>query len=199
MKKTEPNDTRRKPPVLEGRRIYLRELRPSDVNPHYCRWLNDPEVNQYLESRFAPATEASIRSFVQGCSDDSRCILFGIRLSENDEHIGNIKLGPIDPFHRRAEIGILIGEKRLWGKGYASEALSMVVEFAFTRLDLHKLSAGCYSVHENSIKLFTKCGFEIDGVRSQHWRSQDKYVDGILFGLINPRHASRKERTDRGS
>jgi RimJ/RimL family protein N-acetyltransferase len=182
------------PPVLRGKRIYLKELRPSDVNAAYCRWMNDPGVNQYLESRFQPATEKSIKRFVQGVLDDPNSCLFGIRLRENDEHIGNIKIGPITLRHYLAEVGILIGEKRLWGKGYASEALNLLIEFAFNGLKLHKLSAGCYSVHESSFSLFTKSGFEVDGVRKQHWFSQGKYVDGILFGLINPMHRKQEKQ-----
>lgn len=175
------------PPVLEGSRIYLREMDPSEVSPEYCGWLNDPVVNQYLESRFQNATVKSVQSFVRKMKGDPANILFAIRLRSSDRHIGNIKLGPIENNHRRAEIGLVIGEKDCQGKGFASESMVLVSHYAFNVLMLHKLTAGCYAVNKESMALFTRCGFEIDGIRKRHCFYNSTYVDVVLFGLFNPR------------
>ena len=92
-------------------------------------------------------------------------IFLAIVLKDNKKHIGNIKIGPINWYHRLAEIGIMIGEKDCWGKGYAAEAISLLADFAFSKLNLHKLTAGCYEQNQGSLKAFQKAGFEVEEVK----------------------------------
>ncbi len=171
---------------LEGERIYLREVRPSDVNEHYYRWMNDPEVTRFLESRFAPNSVEKLREYVVGKLGDRDNIFLAIILKEKDRHIGNIKLGPIQWIHRQADIGLLIGEKECWGKGYASEAIRLISDYAFYVLNLHKVTAGCYGSNEGSARAFQKAGFAVEGIRKEQFYSNGSYVDEILLRLIRP-------------
>ena len=171
-------------PFLVGERLYLREVRPSDVNDAYYRWMNDPEVTQYLESRFAPNSMETLQEYVKNFLGDKDNIFLAIVLKENHKHIGNIKMGPINWFHRLADIGVMLGEKDSWGKGYASEAISLLAEHAFRTLNLHKLTAGCYESNQGSLKAFQKAGFEIEGIRKKHGFLNGEYVDSILLGKI---------------
>ena len=150
---------------LEGERIYLREVRASDANENYYRWMNDPEVTQYLESRFYPNSLESLREYVASKTGDREEVFLAIVLKDGDRHIGNIKLGPINWIHRFADVGILIGEQDCWGKGYATEVIRLVMHYAFSVLNLHRLTAGCYSLNQGSAKSFQKAGFVVDGVR----------------------------------
>jgi RimJ/RimL family protein N-acetyltransferase len=171
---------------LKGKRIYLREIRLSDVNENYLRWVNDPDVIQYLEVRHNPPRSIeSLKEFVKRVSNDKDTVFMAIVLNKNDMHIGNIKLGPINRQHRLAEVGLLIGEKGYWGKGYATEAISLMVQYAFNTFKLHKLTSGCYALNKGSIKVFQKNGFEIEGIREKHCLYNDRYTDVKLFGLIN--------------
>ncbi|WP_202882291.1 GNAT family N-acetyltransferase [Candidatus Manganitrophus noduliformans] len=171
---------------LEGKRIYLREVRPSDVNERYYRWMNDPEITRFLESRFAPNAIENLRDYVAGKLGDRDNLFLAIVLKEEDRHIGNIKLGPIQWIHRLADIGLLIGEKDCWGKGYATEAIQLVSDYAFNVLNLHKVAAGCYGPNEGSARAFQKAGFVVEGVRKEQFYSNGSYVDDILLGLIRP-------------
>ena len=175
---------------LVGECIYLREVRPSDVNENYYRWMNDPEVTQYLESRFAPNSMETLQEYVRNFMGNKDNIFLAIVLKENHKHLGNIKMGPIDWFHRLADIGVMLGEKDSWGKGYASEAISLLSEHAFKNLNLHKLTAGCYKPNEGSLKAFEKAGFETEGVRKKHCFFNGKYVDAILLGLLNEKEGN---------
>jgi len=169
---------------LEGERIYLRGVYPEDVNETYCRWMNDSAVNKYLESRFYPHSLETLRDYVKGKLGDAESPFFAIILKDGDRHIGNIKLGPINTIHRFADIGIIIGEKDCWGKGYATEAICLVVDYAFKTLNLHKVTAGFYEPNKQSMKAFEKAGFSQEGVRKSHCYCEGKYVDDILFGLV---------------
>lgn len=167
---------------IEGSRLYLRDVESSDVTDAYVRWMNDPEVTRFLESRFKEHTRESLLRFVNGLEEDSSNVLLAIVLREGDRHIGNIKLGPIDWKHKRGEIGLLIGERDTWGHGYASEAIDLVSRLAFEQLDLYKVYAGCYSNNTGSLKAFLNAGFEREGVRPRHFLSDDRWVDHVLLG-----------------
>lgn len=157
-------------PRWNTERIELFMLRPEHVGPAYVGWLGDPEVNRYLESRFATHTEQSTREFVQGCLDDPQALFLGIRSKLLDSrHVGNIKLAPIDARHGLAEIGILIGESLAWGRGIASDAISALAAIAEDQLSLRKLTAGCYASNVGSQKAFQRAGFEIEGERHDHF------------------------------
>ncbi|MFC1590916.1 GNAT family N-acetyltransferase [Thermodesulfobacteriota bacterium] len=172
--------------LLEGERLCLRPVVPDDANEAYCRWMNDPAVNQYLESRFSTHTLETLREYVEGRLGDADSPFFAIVLKEGDRHIGNIKLGPIDRTHRFADVGIIIGEQDCWGKGYAAEAIGLIVKYAFETLDLHKLTAGFYAPHVQSMQAFLKAGFVQEGVRKSHCYCDGRYVDDILVGLVRP-------------
>ena len=169
---------------IKGERIYLREVRPSDVNENYYRWMNDPEVTRYLESRFYPNSMEGLREYVAGKLGDRDNVFLAIVLKDGDRHIGNIKLGPINWIHRLADVGILIGEKDCWGKGYATEAIRLVVDYAFRELNLHKVTAGCYDANQGSVRAFLKAGFTQEGVRKSQVYCDGQYVDTILMGII---------------
>jgi len=171
---------------LESERIYLREVKPSDVNEDYYRWMNDPSVTGYLESRFFPNSVEGLRCYVSAKLGDHDNVFLAIILKDQDRHIGNIKLGPINWIHRFADIGIMIGAKDCWGKGYATEAICLIADYAFRVLNLHKLTAGCYDANQRSAKAFQKAGFVIEGVRKQHFYHDGMYVDDILLALLNP-------------
>lgn len=171
---------------MQGERIYLRKVSPDDVNEAYCRWMNDPTTNRFLESRFYPHSIETLREYVVNKQGDNLNAFFAIVLNDGDRHIGNIKLGPVDSNHRLADIGILIGEKDCWGKGYALEAINLIVDYAFDTLNLHKVTAGCYAPNKGAIRAFEKAGFIQEGVRKAHCFFEGEYVDDVLLGLVRP-------------
>jgi len=174
--------------AISGKRLYLEYLTPSKVSQRYVDWLNDREVNQYLEARFGcPYTLESVREFVEAQYKDPDSHMFGIFMREGDRHIGNIKVGPINRRHNFAEVGIVIGEKSMWGKGLGSEAVGLASRYAFEKLGLHKLVAGCYSDNKGSEKAFAAAGYVREGVVRKKFMCNGKYVDDIIFGIANPK------------
>ena len=167
---------------LLGERILLRELRVSDVGENYYSWMNDSAVNQFLESRFFPQSLESIIEFTASSNRDPDVVLFAIVEIKSKIHIGNIKLGPINWIHRNAEMGLLIGEKIFWGQGFASEAISLVCEYARNLLNLHKVTAGCYSSNIGSAKAFEKAGFQVEGIRKEQVFVKGSFEDTMLLG-----------------
>jgi RimJ/RimL family protein N-acetyltransferase len=172
---------------IQGERIYLREVSTSDIDKGYHRWMNDPEVIRYTESRFSSYTRQDLEEYIVKMQNDDSSLFLAIVLNEIHRHIGNIKLGPINTYHRLASVGILIGEKECWGKGYATEAIRLLANYAFEHLNLHKLTAGCIDANKGGMKAFQKAGFSIEGIQREHNHWNGAYHDVILFGLINER------------
>lgn len=113
-----------------------------------------------------------------------RRVVFTIVDKQGKELIGNIKLGPMDWNNQRAEIGILFGERDFWGQGIATEAIRLIAEHAFRRLNLHKLTAGCHNKKRWVKKPFKKVGFTQEGGRMEHAHSDGGYTDVIELGLL---------------
>lgn len=170
---------------LESERIYLKLMEDKDINKSYLSWINDPAVNRFLESRFKKWTLRNLRKYVNDMQNNRDSLFFAIILKDRGRHIGNIKIGHINRIHKFADIGILIGDKSCWGKGYAKEAIKLVADYAFRSLKLHKLTAGAYATNAGSVKAFRKAGFSIEGVRLKHYRESAGYVDCVLMGCIN--------------
>ena len=170
---------------IDGDRIYLREVELSDVNQAYVDLLNDPEVSQFLETRYEVQTLDSVHEYVEQMIVNKHELFLAICLKENDKHIGNIKLGQINPIHKFAEVSLFIGGKDQWGKGLATESISILIIYAFSTLKLHKLTAGCYANNMGSLQAFRKAGFIEEGIWKSHYLFKGVYVDRVCLGIIN--------------
>lgn len=170
--------------IIEGDKIFLRRLTEDDVTEDYVRWMNDPEINQYLESRFTVQTIESTKAFIRSVTNDNN-YQFGIFVKESGKHVGNIKVGGVNPIHRYANIGFLIGEKEYWGQGIATEAIRLATDFAFNTLNLHKVWGGAYAPNVGSINAFLKNGFQQEGNKRSQYLCHGEYVDDIIFGKVN--------------
>lgn len=166
--------------------LELRCLHEGDVGDVYLGWLNDPLVNQYLEVRHAPPQSvAELRQFVSDVNASPDNLLLGMFTQNGRRHIGNIKLGSINWHHRRADIGIICGERAEWGKGYATTAIRLLSDFAEQQLDLRRLAAGCYSGNEGSLRAFQKAGFTLEATLPDYWQLSDgSTVSQHLLGRV---------------
>ncbi|GAA6170848.1 hypothetical protein NBRC116592_05180 [Colwellia sp. KU-HH00111] len=178
---------------LENNNIYLRNVCLTDVNDSYYQWLNDPQVNQFLETRFVVQSKEKIAEFVTSKDGDPNEILLAICDKEQDLHIGNIKLGAINWYHRRAEISLLVGNKKYWGKGIATQAIQLISEFAFQTLNLNKLMAGAYQNNIGSIKAFQKCGYKIEGEVEDYVLVNNQGVALIKLGITAKQFLSHQK------
>ena len=168
-------------PLLTDR-LVLRTLTVADATERYLGWMRDPEATRFLESRLVDHDLGSLREFIRTSNDSAGSLLLGIYLADGS-HIGNIKLGPIDAYHSHAAIGLLIGERDQWGKGYATEAISALTAHSFRELRLEKLYAGCYASNVGSARAFLKAGWSEEGRNRSHWRSNGGREDNVQLGI----------------
>lgn len=150
------------------------------MNKNYLNWLNDTEVNQFLEIRHnIPQSAADLESFVQQALHDQFNYLYGIFYK--NLHVGNIKLS-VDRHYPRADIGLIIGERDCWGKGIAAESIKLISNFGFQNLGLVKITAGAYEPNIGSIKAFLKNDFIIEAKLAKQYRLDGgELVDAVLL------------------
>ena len=174
--------------ILRGNRIELSPVQIQDANDQYLLWLNDVEVNKFLETRWISQTLETVVAHIEKVSSSSTEVLLKIVIAAEGTHIGNIKIGPIDVNNKSAELSYFIGDKSFWGKGYATEAINLCVDYCFETLGLHKVQAGCFEKNIGSQKALLKSGFELEGRLRQRILDIDgDRQDHLWFGRINER------------
>lgn len=156
------------------------DVRDTLASENYPNWMNDPETIRYLESRFYHNTPKSLREYVVEQNANPHVFFLAIR-NKSRIHIGNIKLSNVSVVHRTAEVSLVISS-RYWGQGIGTEAISLISDFAFSVLDLHKLYAGAYSENIASIRAFQRAGFEVEGEIKNMYHTEDGRTGRVLLG-----------------
>jgi len=169
---------------IVGKRIYLRILSSEDVGDDYVKWMRDEETVRFLESKLKTYTLEDLKEYVKIINKSHADSLFGIFLRENNEHIGNIKIGGMDQVHQHGHVGIMIGDKNSWGKGCGKESIQLVTEYAFEELNLNKLIAGISANNIGCYKAFLKAGYNEAGRLKRHMFYKGEFVDKILVEKI---------------
>ena len=143
---------------LENEKIVLKSLSPEVYANKVVEWLSNPNTNTYLFSRYREITCREQIKYIQSMNDSNDSYYFGVFNKETLEFIGTTTCRIKDQVY--LEIGILIGSKRFQGKGYGSNCLSVIEEFAKS-LKLNFLCAGMEVDNHHSINLFKRAGFLI--------------------------------------
>ncbi|OGD71826.1 hypothetical protein A3D09_01530 [Candidatus Collierbacteria bacterium RIFCSPHIGHO2_02_FULL_49_10] len=164
-----------------GSRIYFRKLTESDATPEYAAWLNDPEVNLFLETRKATVEELKI--YIGSQNRNKNCVFLGVFDRTNDKHVGNVRLEPVDWEKKRATLGIVIGNKEYWGKGIGTEATKLAVDYAFQKLGLDEVELGVISENVRARKTFEKAGFKLVRIERRAMNHDGTLYDKVVMAV----------------
>jgi ribosomal-protein-alanine N-acetyltransferase len=170
-------------PFLIGERLYLRGIERKDLTGEYFQWLNDYEVTRYLESGRFPNTVEAMEAYYRDKANSAHDAMFMIVLKEKDRPIGTIKLGSINWVHRTAEYGIMVGARDVWNQGYGTEAGRLLLDYAFRRLNLHKVFLGVTGDHEAAIRSYERLGFRQEGRLTEMVYVDGRYEDKVFMGV----------------
>jgi hypothetical protein len=167
--------------IIKKNFLLLRIISSRDINKNYLHWMNDYDTIKFTEQRFNKNTKTSIKKYVNEKLFSNFDFLFGIFYK--NAHIGNIKIGPINYYHKTAEVSYFIGEKFFLRKGLASQALGLIVHFAFKKIGLKKIVAYCYENNLGSQKVLKKNRFKLEGEMKSQILFNRKRISKLLFGL----------------
>jgi len=174
---------------LKGKKIQLIKFNDRFITADYVGWLNNFDVNKYLctgrilvdkKDIYAPSDDKNLMFAMMsnvGIDDE------GLPWEDKDyvHYIGTISLHDISWIDRKGEIGYMIGSKDHWGMGIATEAIGLVSNYALSRLNLNKVTAGVVDGNIGSLKALEKNGFKRYGVKPQDYYLGGKFLDTILF------------------
>lgn len=167
-------------PYFSGERIDLVALEQEDL-PQVIQWINDERVNVFNGARF-PVGAAEQQAWFERTRGDNTKQKLIIR-SRADGAVGMVSLFNIDAKHQSAEIGIYVDPQHQ-RRGYAADALRMVVRFAFMEMNLHKVYCSILAFNEASVRLFERVGFKSDGVRRAHAFARGEFVDVLNYAIF---------------
>lgn len=166
-----------------GTKVFLRPMEREDINDEYLCWVNDSSINTYiLQSGFPVNQEAAIEYFTR--SQPPSAVFFAVCDIETSTHIGNARLSLIDPIHRVATYGRLIGHPDFRGKGYGSDALIQLLRFGFHHLGLNRIWSSAVTDNRASLGSNDKVGMTREGLLREYIYANGKFHDTIVLAML---------------
>jgi len=177
---------------LQGKKLILRALEQDDLEILY-RWENDPE-NWEVSQTLTPFSRKLLNSYLEHAHLDLfqiKQLRLVIELQESGSPIGLIDIFDFDPFNLRAGLGVLIGEKSEREKGYAREALEILLNYCFSILLLNQVYCNILESNKISQNLFLHTGFSLSGTKKSWIKTSSGWEDEHFFQLLRQDWLSR--------
>lgn len=170
--------------LLKGKKVKLTAINEKDMEI-IARWYSDIDFLRFFDTAPAlPKTELQLYEWIKSIQDSSSSVAFAIRPIEDDEIAGYIELDKISWVHGVATVGIGIGAAEHRGKGYAKEALKLLMELAFNELNLHRLQLNVFNYNERAIMIYESLGFKREGVYREYIHRDGRRWDMYLYGIL---------------
>ncbi len=167
---------------LNGPRLSLTAYSKDDLAALLPFFQDLSTLRYYLPTTVRPFNLEQLDLLLSDWNDGQSNFVFAIR--HEGEICGLVNLDGLDFPNSHAEIGIAITNKLQRGQGFASEALQLLLDFAFGELNLQRIWCRIISGNDPSVRLFTRTGFVQEGVLRQHVRRSGAFRDMLVFGLL---------------
>lgn len=169
-----------------GEKVCLRAYKEEDIQKA-AAFVNDKELKKLLVTSVPfPMTlweEADwVKSQKGGKNGEYN---FAIEDLETKEYIGGCGINEVNWLTRVAVVGIMIGDKDYWGRGYGTDAMKVLMKFIFEEMNMNKIRLSTFSFNERAIKSYKKCGYEIEGVLKNEIFKEGKYYDEVIMSAFN--------------
>ncbi len=180
--------------MLKRARVTLTPVTDDDL-PVMLGWINDRE-QVIFNAPYKPVSLRSHQEWFESTQRRSDMYLFAIRLSETSELIGTCQLHGINMVHRSAELQIRLGNVAERGKGYGTDAVQLLLEFAFKDLNMHRVFLHVFSSNSTAIRAYEKAGFKREGILRAAAYINGEYVDVLVMGILQNEYVGREAGGD---
>ena len=167
--------------ILTTKKVRLRPLQESDL-AHFQRWLGDAELRRWLGSVTEQPTVAEEFDWYVSRRQDPDTILWSIEDADGTL-LGNVELR-LSALNRRAAVGIGIFDRGEWGKGYGTEAMRLVLDYAFGELKLNRVELATDEDNVRAIRSYEKCGFVREGLLREHRQIDGSPSDSVAMAIL---------------
>jgi diamine N-acetyltransferase len=167
---------------LSGQRVDLRPLEKDDLSLLRL-WANDPEIRG-LTGEVTPTTQTGLEECLQKMPGDTSRVWFGIVVKDDNRLIGECGLLRMFPAWRATDLSLILGDKTTWGKGYGSEAIHLLLDYAFGYLNFHRVSIGVVGSNDRALRFYEKVGFKREGVQRDGYYYNHAYQDFVMMSLL---------------
>jgi RimJ/RimL family protein N-acetyltransferase len=168
---------------IRGSLVALRATEEEDL-PLLKRWINDPDVTETLAGRYPYGMRGERDYYEANYAPAFKRVAFVIVALESGVPIGNCSLDTPSPEDRAAELGIFIGEKSFWDRGFGTDAMKTLVRFGFDEMNLNRIELTVFDFNHRAIRVYEKIGFEVEGtLREAHYQN-GAYVDMIAMSIL---------------
>jgi diamine N-acetyltransferase len=179
---------------LIGEQVYLRPVNRDDLS-YIKKWANDPELRR-MTGEVKPMTEKEVNEFYERTQEQSTRVWFIVVLKENELPIGEAGLLRMFPAWRTTDLTIIIGEKGERGKGYGTEAINLLLGYAFGHLNFHRVAVGVVGFNAEALGFYEKMGFKREGIQRDGYYYDHQYHDFVMMSILEDEfRALRRQRT----
>ncbi len=170
--------------MLFGQNIYLRGLELTDVTELMKHW-NNVEVKKFLNSSVPHSIQEEVEwiKHTWKLRKEGKSFTFAIIHKETDLYIGNIEIDIINQNSRRGVIGIAIFNQDYWNRGFGTESIQIILNFAFNVLNLNSVELEVFANNQRAIRCYEKSGFKQMGVRREAVFLEGEYIDSLLLDI----------------
>lgn len=172
--------------MFKGQKVVLRALKREDM---LRQWEaeNDPELYFLDGGRPRPTSlEAMYAHFDGEVGKDNGSVSFAIEA--DGKYIGHCGLHSADMTARLCELSIEIGDHAYWGRGYGRETVRLLLDYAFTHMNMARVWLNTHSENERAIRCYRACGFVEEGRLRRHIWVSGRYVDRVMMGILREEH-----------
>ncbi len=162
---------------IEGNQIYLSPITYEDTKD-IVRWRNKPSVREHFIYRELFTSEIH-EKWMKNEVETGKVVQFIIRDRGTEQKIGSVYLRDIDKNNRKCEFGIFIGEEDYLNKGYGREAAELITEYAFIKMNIHKIYLRLLAHNLRALHSYQKAGFVQEGISKD-----DVWIDGKPHDVI---------------
>ena len=171
-------------PILKTNRLILNQLVDDDA-AQYFRMRSDPRVRKYMDKAPDKDVSAALKKIreIETNRVENKGINWVLRLKDTNEFMGDLGMWRFDCAHHRAELGYSLLPE-FHGKGYMTEALNAILDFAFEEVKVHSLEANTHPDNASSMALLKKVGFREEAYFTENYFYAGKFLDSRIFSLL---------------
>jgi ribosomal-protein-alanine N-acetyltransferase len=171
-------------PILESKRLQFRKLTPKDA-PEILLLRGNPETMKYIPRPLIIDIEGALAhiKMINDKIDENIDINWAVIEKGSDKCIGIMGFYRTQPEHFRTELGYMIAPEH-WGKGYVTEAVTVLLDFAFNSLQFHTIEAVIDSRHIASERVLQKVGFVKEAHFKENFYYNNEFTDTVIYGLL---------------